>query len=294
MDASLLYDARALLGEGALWSNDKKQLFWVDIEGGFFNIFDPVTGVNLPYKLGKRVGTVVQAGADHVLLALEDGIALLDLKTGEVEYKIITTIHHHNKRFNDGKCDPEGRFWVGSMSLNDEPEAGALYCITDDFTLTEKISKVSISNGIAWNADGSKMYYVDTPTKKVVQFDYDRASANITNKKTIIEMPDGMGYPDGMTIDEEGMLWIALWDGFGVARFNPLNGQLMEKITLPVPKVTSCAFGGSDLKTLFITTARAEMDNEQLEKYPLSGSIFVANTYVSGVPAYKFNLNSFD
>lgn len=288
MHAQLTFDAKALLGEGAIWNNIDKKLYWVDIEGRAFHVYDPSVRENRSYKLDKRVGTVVPAGFDRALLAIEDGIALITLSTGSIDYKIKTAIHHEGNRFNDGKCDPKGRFWVGSMSLSDIPERGVLYCVTEDFEMIEKLDKVSISNGIAWSLDGSVMYYIDTPTKKIVKYNYDLHTGHISDPETIVEVPDGMGYPDGMTIDKDGFLWVALWDGFGVAQYDPFDGRLLQKIEVPAPKVTSCAFGGEDLDTLFITTARVEMSNEELELYPLSGALFTAKVGTQGLHAHSF------
>lgn len=291
MTAELIFDAKAKLGEGALWDDASGKLYWVDIEGGSFNIFNPVTSRNVAFSIGKRVGTVVPADSSHVLLAVEDGMAILNIETGDLSYRLRTGIHHEGKRFNDGKCDPQGRFWVGSMSLNDIPAAGSLYCITEDFVLIEKVQGVSISNGIVWGVSGDVMYYIDTPTRQVVRYSFDPSNGEISEKTIVVHVPDGMGYPDGMAIDNEGMLWVALWGGFGVARFDPVTGKLLQKIYVPAPNVTSCAFGGKDLSTLYITTARVDVAEDELKKYPLSGGIFSVDMPVKGLPAVQFKGN---
>jgi len=289
MDAVLAFKANAKLGEGAIWNVDNQKLYWVDIEGQCFNIFDPATGDNIVYKTGKRVGTVVPINANTVLTALEDGIATIDLEKGSVDYVLNTDIHKvNNRRFNDGKCDPRGRFWVGTLSMDGIANVSSLYCIDKDFNLSERISGVSISNGIAWSIDGSLMYYIDTPTGEVVQFDYNLENGTIANKKLIIKITEQDGYPDGMTIDGQGMLWVALWDGFGVVQIDPSTGNILQKINIPAPKVTSCTFGGPNLDQLYITTARVEMTEDDLLKYPLSGSIFIADIKVTGLRANHF------
>ncbi len=289
MSARLLIDAKSQLGEGAIWNNIEKKLYWVDIEGRLLNVFDPAMSINKSYPVSKRIGTVVPIDNKKVLVALEDGIATIDLTDGSIVYRLHTEIHlTHEKRFNDGKCDHAGRFWVGTHSMDGTRGVSALYCISSNFDMQEKISDVSISNGIAWNADSSLMYYIDTPTGQVVQYDFDRQNGSITNKRTIITIPKEQGEPDGMTIDSDGMLWIALWDGFGVGRFNPKTGEMIQKIDLPVPKVTSCAFGGEKLDMLYITSARVDMSEEELEQYPLSGGVFVVQTQVKGVEAHHF------
>ena len=288
MDADLIYKTNAILGEGAIWDFFNKKLYWIDIEAGVFNIYDPAIHSNISYPTNKRVGTVVPVAHNKVLLALEDGMAFLNLPGGEIEYQLKTDIHHSNKRFNDGKCDADGRFWVGSLTMGNATADNKLYCLTPDFNLTEKLDGLTISNGIAWSADKSTMYHIDTPIGEVSRYDFDPISGQIANKKVIIKVPEEQGYPDGMTIDSEGTLWIALWDGFGVARYDPHTGKQLQKINVAAPKVTSCAFGGENLDQLFITTASCEMTEDELIQYPLSGSLFVAQPGVSGLGCFKF------
>jgi sugar lactone lactonase YvrE len=289
MQAKLLLDAKSLLGEGSLWDWKSNRLYWVDIEGLTLNVYDPVAIENKVFGVGKRIGTVVPETQQSVLIALEDGIAALDLATGEIEYRVETDIHkQYNRRFNDGKCDPHGRFWVGTLSMDGKREVSSLYCIGPDFNIEEKITGVSISNGITWSLDGDSMYYIDTPTQQIVQYDFDKHAGHISNGRVIIEIPEEMGSPDGMTIDADGMLWIALWDGFAVVQYHPETGRLLQTVSVPAPKVTSCAFGGDNLDELFITTASVEMTDEELEKYPLSGGLFSVKVNARGVPAHVF------
>lgn len=290
MEAKLILDAKAKLGEGALWDSANERLYWVDIEGKYFHCYNPVTAENKSFPTSKRVGTVVPVGNNEVLLALEDGLATLNMTNGKIAYKLDTQVHHnYNRRFNDGKCDPQGRFWVGSLSMDGVQQVSSLYCVDDGFSLEEKITDVSISNGIIWSLDGKLMYHIDTPTGKVMQYDFESDTGDVSNGRVVITIPEEMGYPDGMTIDSNGMLWIALWDGFAVVQYNPHTGALLQTVKLPVPKVTSCAFGGIDLNTLFITSASVEMTDEELLKYPLSGGLFMVNLNTTGVRANYFN-----
>ncbi|QEM11986.1 SMP-30/gluconolactonase/LRE family protein [Mucilaginibacter rubeus] len=289
IDATVALKVNAKLGEGSIWSVENQKLYWVDIEGRCLNVFNPVTGENKVFDVGRRIGTVVPVTKDTVLTALEDGLATVNLENGAVDYILNTEIHkEHNKRFNDGKCDPHGRFWVGTLSMDGVSNVSSLYSVDNGLDLKEQVSQVSISNGIAWNADGSKMYYIDTPTGEIVQYDFDSKHGNISNRKLILKIAEENGYPDGMTIDSEGLLWVALWDGFGVIRVDPSTGNILQKINIPAPKVTSCAFGGPNLDQLYITSASVEMSTGELEQYPLSGSIFVADLDVAGVPANYF------
>jgi sugar lactone lactonase YvrE len=289
MTASLILNVKSQLGEGAIWNNIEKKLYWVDILGENFNVYDPITNDQITYPTGKMVGTVVPLGHQEVLLALQDGIIIMDLSLRKIEYKVKTYIHIQNQRFNDGKCDPQGRLWVGTLTVGKETPNNKLYCIDSDFSITEKMHGLTISNGLAWSLDSSAMYHIDTPTGEVTKHDFDKNTGAISNRQVIIRIPASMGYPDGMTIDSEGMLWIAIWDGFCVARYNPVTGNLLQKIDVPAPKVTSCAFGGENLDQLYITTARCDMTADELEQYPLSGGLFVADVKVKGVEAYSFS-----
>jgi sugar lactone lactonase YvrE len=173
------------------------------------------------------------------------------------------------------------------MSKKEITGAGNLYCY-DGKELKLKQPDVSISNGIVWTADAKTMYYIDTPEKAVFAYDFDAETGDISNKRVAFEIPEKYGYPDGMSIDEEGMPWIAHWAGRAVIRWDPETGEPVDKIKLPAPNVTSCAFGGNDLKTLYITTAREGLTEEQLEQYPLSGSLFKVECDVKGVEANIF------
>ena len=188
-------------------------------------------------------------------------------------------------RFNDGKCDPAGRFWVGTFDLEQKPHAGTLYRLDPDGSLHVMLRGITNSNGIAWSLDKKLMYYIDTPTLTVQAFDYDHATGAIANPRVIIRIPEGAGFPDGMTIDAEGKLWVALWGGGAVHRYHPATGALLQAVAVPAPYTSSCAFGGPDLKTLYITTARGGLSPEQLEEFPESGNVFAVEPGVAGVPA---------
>ena len=192
-------------------------------------------------------------------------------------------------RFNDGKCDAAGRFWVGTMALSEEENKGNLFVMETDLSVKKKIENVSISNGIAWNADNTIMYYINTPTNYVFAFDYDIENGEISNQRVAVDLTHENGFADGMTIDEEGMLWIAFYGGWRVARYNPETGELLKQIELPVENVSCCTFGGPGLNDLYITTASKGMSEEALQQQPLAGSLFVLKDCgYKGLPAAKF------
>ncbi|CAN5417154.1 SMP-30/gluconolactonase/LRE family protein [soil metagenome] len=284
IQAEIALDAKVRLGEGSFWNTRQNNLWWVDIEGKAFHIFDPSSGKDRIIKVGARIGTVVPDLEGNAIVALQNGIHKLDLETEELELITNPLEHKENLRFNDGKCDPSGRFWVGSMDLDEEESIASLYRMDHDGSVKEMLKEVTISNGIVWTADRKTMYYIDTPTLKVKAFDYDDATGNITNSRTAVDIPEEAGNPDGMSIDTEGNLWIAHWGGFCVACWNPETGKLIKKVEVPAPQVTSCAFGGKDFDILYITTAREGMSEEKLKEYPQSGGIFSAKPGVKGLP----------
>jgi sugar lactone lactonase YvrE len=287
--ATLLLDAKSALGEGALWNKKTQELYWIDIEKEILHIYTPASQQDRVIKLGQRIGTVVPTEDGNVLVALEDGIYEVDLKT---EAKKLLTKRPEKdfpeNRFNDGKCDPAGRFWVGTMSMKGIKKAGALYIFDNEQKIAKVFDSVTVSNGIVWSLDSTKMYYIDTPTKEVKAFEYNNETGAISFSKVVVRIPDGMGYPDGMTIDSEGMLWIGMWEGYSVTRWNPTSGELLMKIDVPVARVTSCAFGGENLDTLYITTASVGAKEEELKQYPNSGSLFVVKTGHTGITNFEY------
>jgi len=283
MQATVLLDAQSQLGEGSIWHPTQQKLYWIDIERKELHQFDPFSKEDKLFNVGERPGTVVPIENGSMLVALETGIHYFD--TTRAQLKFICNPLEKGIRFNDGKCDPSGRFWVGSMELNLKKGVASLYRFDTDKSIHTMVNNITCSNGIVWTADKKTMYYTDTPTGNIDAFDYDEATGNISNRRTVVKVPDGNGAPDGMTIDSEDKLWVALWGGNGVARFDPLTGKMLLKINVPAPHTTSCAFGGKDLKTLYITTAREGLNETQLKEYPLSGGLFTIDLDVKGVPA---------
>ncbi|MGW8443691.1 SMP-30/gluconolactonase/LRE family protein [Paenibacillus sp. S33] len=283
--ANIVIDAKAKLGEGPSWDQRFQRLFWVDIEGFQLHIYDPSTCTDRTIAVGEHIGAVVPYLKNKVIVALISGLYCLDIETGA---KVL--IHDPEEgrpgnRFNDGKCDPAGRFLAGTMSLNDEHAQGALYSLNTKGHVSLLVDKASISNGLAWSADHRTMYFIDTPTLEVVSFDYDVAQGTIRNKQLVARLDESEGYPDGMTIDAEGMLWIARWGGKRVSRIHPAHGEVIAEVSLPVNCVTSCAFGGEHLDELYITTAQDDDSADQ----PLAGGLFMVKTGVKGTPTSYFN-----
>jgi len=284
MKVEIIYDAKATLGEGPAWDAKTDTLYWVDIlgkrvhyhnkDGNGFIQLDEMPGCLAPTKNGTLI---VAARA-----------SILELNPASIKSAIYASVSEHvNNRFNDGKCDPAGRFLVGSMNMDEESLTGALYTF-DGQTVTQLLDGITISNGLAWSPDYRTFYYIDTPTREVKAFDYDLSAGLIGNPRVVITVPEKLGSPDGMTSDTEGMLWIAMWAGASITRWNPQNGELLEQIALPAKNVTSCAFGGDNLDELYITSARKGLDKADLTVYRHSGSLMQVKTGVQGMPTFEF------
>lgn len=286
MLVNLEYEYQALLGEGAYWNDLTQTFWWIDIEGRKFCIYNPLTHTNALFPLSTRPGTAVPSSTGNAIIATEDGV--IDFNLEAKEYTLINPLEVENKenRLNDGKCDPAGRLWVGSMNYNTTDDTGSLYRL-DSGVSTKILSNITISNGIVWSKDGSIMYYIDTPTAKIMAYNFDVESGEISHPRVAVEVPETLGYPDGMAIDENDHLWVGMWNGNAVINFDPISGDIIQSIKVPAHNVTACAFGGSDMKTLYITTARVDMSEEELKALPLSGSIF---SCVPGVKGVKGNV----
>jgi len=284
----LVLDARAVVGEGPCWDARRQLLYWVDILSHELHIYDPATSTDRAINVGQYVGAVVTRAGGGVMLALHHGFGAFDPDSGQLEIIHDPEAHLPGSRFNDGKCDPAGRFWAGTLPLDNSPEIASLYCLDTDLTVRTMLTGVSNSNGLAWTQDNATMYYIDTPTHQVAAFDYDRTSGEISNRRVAFEVPSESGWPDGMCIDAEGMLWIGVWGGGEVSRWDPTSGSRVGGVRVPATQVTSCAFGGADLDELYITTARMDLDEAALAEQPFAGGLFRARPGVKGLPTFEF------
>lgn len=291
LQTEVVVEHTCTLGEGPLWDSKRKVICWIDILQGKIHEYSPEQKTFKTIHLHQMIGSVALCTNGNFVAALQNGFGFINRESGEVKMISNPESHLPNNRFNEGKCDPAGRFFAGTMSLSEEPKAGSLYALEKDFVVTKKINEVTISNGMAWSSDHKRFYYIDTPTSEVVSYDYDKSTGYIENKKTVIKVSKQEGFPDGMTIDNEDMLWIAHWDGWQVSRWSPATGQKLTKINLPVARVTSCTFGGENLEDLYITTAKKDLTEAELQKQPLAGSLFVVkNCGWKGVPAFEFEM----
>ena len=217
LQAELEYEILSDLGEGAFWNHETQQLFWVDIIKKRVHIYDPEAGTDRHFETPSPVGTVVPSSQGLAVIALEDGIYMLDTSTGAIESISDIEKDIPENRFNDGKCDPLGNFWVGSMHYPQTEPKASLYRVGPDGSARRMIDSVTISNGIVWTQDSKTMYYIDTPTAVIKAYDFDPNTAEISNERVAVRVSPDDGYPDGMAIDSNDQLWVGLWNGNAVA-----------------------------------------------------------------------------
>lgn len=274
--------SQCFLGEGPLWHSSRGSFFWVDIEKGNLYEYHLANDISRTRHFPHRLTVVLEGKDGKLILGLDRRLARFDLETEELEWLCGVEDDLPLHRFNDGKVDPKGRIWIGTLSTKFTDGAGSLYRIDADLQPKKVLSELTISNGMAWSADAKTFYFIDTPTRQICEYSFDVETGEIEFRRVAVEMSKEIGFPDGMCIDREGMLWVGNYGGSGVYRWNPVSGELLEKVELPVPHVTSCCFGGENLDHLLITTAQENLSEDDLKKYPQSGNAFVVKVGVSG------------
>lgn len=282
MESQPITSIKSQLGEGPFWHNNA--LYWVDILSKKIYRYFPTEDETEEMRLDQYIGALAPRKKGGFVLALKNGFYFLDKFNGVLTPIINPEKDKPDNRFNDGKCDAQGRFWAGTMALDGSPNQGALYMLDKNCRIYKKYSPATISNGICWSSDDRFMYYIDTPTHQVLVFDFDLATGEIKNPQPIITINQKDGSPDGMTIDANDCLWIALWGGSAVVCYNPKTAKLLHKIDLPVSQVSSCSFGGSNLDELYITTASIGLTEQE----PLAGRLFKIKLSVKGFPTNSF------
>ena len=287
MQAELVLDTRCGLGEGPVWDEREGWLYWVDIMAGRIHRWRPGTAAQEAMETQEPVGAAALREGGGLVCALQSGFAVAARFGSALEPLACYEGASPELRMNDGKCDTAGRFWAGTMAFDFRPGAGALYRLDPGGAVTRVLDGVTISNGMDWSADGTRMYYIDSPRRTVDVFDFDAAPGAIANRRTVIEIPEEAGVPDGMTLDAEGRIWVALWGGGAVRCYSP-EGKLEEVIEVAAPQTTSCCFGGADFDVLFITSARDGLSEEQLAGAPHSGGVFAVRPGARGRAMGRF------
>ena len=282
MSVELLYDLKAALGEGCVWDVRTQTLYSIDILNQ--RVY---ANADVFLEADETIGCLVPRKAGGIAFTKRFSFWTCDSGVSQLTLLHTLTDEPSGNRFNDGKCDPRGRFLAGSMDMSETGPNGSLYSL-DGKSLSKLLSNVTISNGMAWSPDHKTFYYIDTPTREVRAFEYDLENGTISDPRVIIHVDESLGWPDGMTSDTQGNLWVAMWGGAQLTKWNPNTGQLLEQIPVPAKNVSCCVFGGKNMNELFITSARVGLDEEILDQYPLTGGVFHLETKVEGMPSFEF------
>jgi sugar lactone lactonase YvrE len=282
------------LGEGPLWNERDGKVWWTDIHESRLHRLDPASGAIETVETPERLCSYafLPDGGSRILAAFETGLAYFDIDTSSMEWIVRPEKPRSGRRFNDGRTDLQGRFWVGTMVENEAKagsDTGVLFRLDGNGELTEQAIGVSISNSICTSPDGRTLYFADTPKKLIFAFDLDAGSGAISNKRIFAEVAEG--YPDGAVVDEEGCLWSARWGAGEVVRHAP-DGAVVSRLKVPASQPSCPAFGGADRKTLFVTSAREGLDEAALAADPQAGNLFVYQVEVAGLPVVPFRPGS--
>ena len=288
VDVECVCEGHALLGEGPMWSPRDGALYWVDILRPSVHRFDTATGADEETKLGSMVSLVIPKATGGLLVATPGGLMTLD-DSKRLHPCCHPESERPGNRYNDGKCDRMGRLWVGTLDMGTAANRGNLFRVEADGAWKKMESGITVANGMGWSPDNRRMYFTDSMRRTVYAYDFDLRSGDIANRRPLITLDASDGTPDGLTVDEEGCIWVAIWDAWRISRYSP-DGQEMMRIKMPVPRPTSCCFGGENLDTLYVTSASVRLNAEVLASAPLSGSLFAIRIPgVRGLPETIFS-----
>jgi sugar lactone lactonase YvrE len=286
--AELALKLECNVGEGPFWDEVEQKLYFVDIVNKQIKIFSPTSKLVETVQFHQEIGAVFLDQKSNLIVAARDGI-FAATRDGVLENLLAPIeLEDTSIRTNDAKCDAYGRMWVGTMAFDFTQGAAALFSF-DSKDLKKVVSDLTVSNGIGWRLDKKAMYFIDSPTKRVDIFDFDLESGELGNRRTFLLLGDLDAFPDGLTTDEDGGVWVALFGGGEVRRFDS-QGTLTHIVEIPVKQVTSCCFGGVDMSDLYITTAQNGMDSDSLIREPMAGSLFRAKTTFKGSKSNRFGV----
>lgn len=284
--AECVLACRNRLGEGPVWSAGEQALYWVDIVSSSVHRFEPASGDHVSWPVPEHVGSLALRGTGGLVLALKSGFGAFDTATGRVEMISPCEADLPDNRFNDGRCDAAGRFWAGSLPYDESTPRGALWRLDADHTAHRVLSGIMCPNSLCWSPDSRTMYFTDTPTREILAYDFD-LERGLPSKPRLFVRADSGGFPDGSIVDSEGFVWNAEWAGARVVRYAP-DGTIERVVEVPAQRPTCCAFGGPDLRTLYISSAWDRMSEAELEAWPLSGNLFAYDAGVAGLPEARY------
>lgn len=289
MNITCIWNGHNTLGEGPLWDHRKGVLYWVDIEASELHCLNPVSKQHQSWNLPSNPGCIGLCDKGGLVAALRKSLVLIELPKGNMTLLASPLENRDDLRFNDGKCDRAGRFWVGTCDVLENVPIGGLYRLNSLGRVDLMDHGFTVSNGIGWSPDNKTMYFTDSPARVIYKYEFDAQHGEISNRQLFVSIAKGAGYPDGLTVDREGFVWSAHWDGFRITRYAP-DGHIERVIEMPVQRPTSCCFGGENLTTLFVTSARRDLDEIALAKGPNAGSVFAIETDVTGIPEPLYHL----
>jgi D-xylonolactonase len=275
-----------VLGEGPVWVAEERALYWVDIKGLKLHRFDPLTEEKASWRTPFRIGSIAPRATGGFVGGSEHGLVLIDPSMTRFDIIADPEPHLPGNRFNDGALDPVGRFWAGTMDDAEEQASGALYRLDANLRWSRQDDGYQVTNGPAFSPDGRFLYHTDSAARAIYRFHLG-ADGTLGGKTRFARFGQADGHPDGMTVDREGYLWIAFWDGWCVRRLSP-DGVPVALLALPVQRPTSCTFGGAKLDQLFVTSATVGLDDAALAAQPLAGGLFMVEPGVSGVAVPPF------
>lgn len=288
----VLVDQKALTGEGPSWDTRQKVLYWVDIPLARIHVYHPAARLNQTVDLSKQfssIGTVAPCASSGVIFAPDRKIAYYDFSNQEITILAEVEADKPEHRFNDGKCDPLGRFLVGTMRK--EPDGsypGALYSMEKDGKVRKLLDGLGISNGLGWSPDYRSFYLADSYSRDIFAFDYELETGKISHQRAAFTLPEGEAVADGLTTDQDGMVWLALWDGACIQRWDPRSGKLLGTYPFPAKRTSCPVFGGEEMNELYVTSAAVGLSEADWQAYPHNGALMRLKTDFKGMPSFAF------
>ena len=273
MKIACVADSKCILGEGPVWDERTQTLHWVDIKAPAIWRLDPKTGQTQTWPMPHRIGAIALREKGGLVAAMKPGFALVDLEKATVDIIARPEEHTPDNRFNDGACDPMGRFWAGTMDDLEKSPTGHLYRLDKDLSVTRFEAGFVIANGIRWSVDGRRMYFVDSAARTIWVYGFDVVKGVPGMRQVFAQLGKADGWPDGLCVDADDHVWGAHWGAGRITRYRP-DGSKERTIEIPAPNVTCCCFGGENFDTLYVTTARIGLDEKALSAAPLAGGGF--------------------
>lgn len=287
MKLECLLSCRNDLGESPLWHTDENVLYWVDAIKPALHRLDPETAEYQTWLMPGLIGSIAMRKQGGLVAAIGKGFAFIDTQTGQIIQIVDVLKEDEPVHLNDGKCGPLGRFWAGTVSHRSGEALGKLFCLDEEGLVSVQADNILLSNGLAWSPCRQYFYFTDTLKHGIYRYRFNRYDGTITNRELFIELDQQDGNLDGLTIDQAGYLWSAIWNGYKIIRYTP-NGKIDREIALPIQRPTSCIFGGKDMKTLFITSASRDVNEKKPLADPQAGGLFALHVDVAGMPEPQY------